>query len=270
MRAPLIVLILVAGLANLLPASEQLYLTGIIQMGAYQRAVVMEYPSLHSYLLVPGKNVAGLKLLGINSQTGVVRIQRDGEELTLELPDLRKGTNALSGYLAGGELPPDYSGPWPAGYEPELIRQHRAGLLKGGANPVPLNPDRNASPEYLAAIRKYTRGVPEEEREPLVNALRQYAGAPTMTSDGASVAKETANPVSNDAIQEQSPEELLQHILNTPPPAAGALAGTPADVITLRQLWRQQADPMVRQRIQQEIMGYAANPATERSGLAVF
>lgn len=245
-------LIFLASLATLSAADSPLYLTGILQVGALKRALVFDASSGSTLILSLDRDVAGLRLLELDPQAGKVLLQRGGQTLSLELPKSGEhGTIAAA--LTGGELALDFEGAWPPGYEPDIIRRHKARMLRENyENSLPAG--QRASRRYLNTIKQYASGLPAEERAAFYNDYIAHV-------DNAPAPESALKPPSEPTpVAQNAPtltgSALLQHLMTTQAPEIGSLDGGPAYLAELRRLLQQPDEtPAMRRRILQEIYG---------------
>ena len=258
-----VILILCLGFSALLPAAEpELYLTGIFEVGGLRRALVFDAASGATCILAPGRQTAGLRLLELDSQAGSARIQRGEETWELSLP--KAGSRgSLAAALAGGELAPDFEGAWPPGYEPDIIRRHKAGTLNGDYE-TSLPAGQRASRRYLSAIKQYAATLPASERTAFYSDYLEHSQTQTLPVAAFSA---TANsdhaPSDYQSVDQPAKAQvtmtgsgLLQQLLGTSPPEIGSQDGGPAYLAELKRLLQAQAgNPAAQRRVIQEIYG---------------
>ena len=246
-----------------------MYLSGLVDFGPVRRALVCVSPGHEIFTLQVGQETAGLTLLDMNFAADMARVRCGTEIVTVTFPGRDQEHNSFARFLTAGSYAPDYTGPLPPGYEPEIIRRHRAG------EPASSNSESNApagqvaSADYLGAVRKYARQLPAVNRAPFENELSRYSAGRTDANAGEPPATETArtdHPASPDELSHRADtatlnaedERLLQQLLASAPPEIGTETGTAEEIGRLRRLRHAQTDPAVRERILQQIRAYAA------------
>lgn len=255
-------------------AADEMFLTGLVDFGKLQRALVRRLPANDLLTLRPGCEIDGLELLALDVRAGHAQVREGTNLLTLNFPGVQAQSSVLEKFAQTGRLPTDYAATWPAGYEPEIIRRHRAGLLDASTGPLTNSPGSVATSDYISAVRSYARTLPVEERAPFLRELEQYRATPVAASDGTTRSPEyfsgpTATPPVS-AGDGNSPALGLPAIpgglflpLNAPPPEVGTLQGTAAEIKAWRQLRRAQRDPAIIARIDAQLLGYASPPIGE-------
>ena len=261
--------------AALLPltaaAADELFLTGLVDYGQLQRAFVRRLPGDDLLTLRPGREVGGLELLSLDILAARALVRDGTNLLTLNFPGGQAQSSVLEKFAQSGRLPPDYAAAWPAGYEPEIIRRHRAGTLDPSAGPLTDTPGAVATADYISAIRRYARTLPPEEREPFLRELEQYKATPVAAADGTARSPESfPGPTVTPTVSTSDgstptlgspaiPGDLLAQ-LNTPAPDVGTLQGTAPEISAWRRLRRAQSDPALIARIEAQLLGYASPP----------
>ena len=254
--------------------ADEMYLTGLVGFGKLQRALVRRLPANDLLTLRPGCEIGGLELLALDIRAGQALVREGTNLLTVNFPGVQTQSSALEKFAQTGRLPADYAATWPAGYEPEIIRRHRAGTLDASAGSLTNSPGGVATAEYIAAIRTYMRTLPPEERAPFLRELEQYRATPVAASDGTTRSSEyfsgpTATPpfsagdVNTPTLGSPAIPGGLLLQLNAPPPEVGTLQGTAAEIKAWRQLRRAQRDPAIVARIDAQLLGYASPPIGE-------
>ena len=269
MKSLLLALALVAWLPGRTAAASAMYLTGLVDIGPVRRAFVCVPPGHEVFTLQVGEETAGMTLLEVNFDADSARVWCGGEFVTVTFPCRDKEQNPFARFLTTGAYPADYTGPLPPGYEPEIIRRHRAGGLALLNSETNAPAGQAASAEYLGAVRKYARQLPADDRAAFQNELNRYsAGRIEANASDSSPAEPTHadRPASSEELSRRADAaslntddaRLLQQILAMPPPEVGTETGTAEEVGQLRRLRRAQTDPAVRERILQQIRAYAA------------
>src|SRR6266404_1157652 len=170
-------------------AAERLYSTGWAEFGGVSRAVITLLPENQTWIVRSDRDVAGFRLERLDATRGRAWVKHGAELLDATLVSSAASADPLVNFLRTGELPPDYTGPWPAGYEPEFIRLHRSGRLDISAA-TSNEPGRTAARPYIGALRAYARTLPETERVPVERELSRYSAGALQSSSADSVTPE--------------------------------------------------------------------------------
>ncbi|EEF58448.1 hypothetical protein Cflav_PD1071 [Pedosphaera parvula Ellin514] len=232
------------------------------------RVIIRVLPENREWMLYSEDAVAGWRLLQLDAPHKRALIMHGTNVLMASMPSSVTNKDQLATFVSTGVLPPDYIGPWPQGYEPEIIRLHRAGLLSSETNSAPIEKGLKVSGQYIGALRGYAKTLPDAEAAPIQRELERYSAGSLV--GGPEIQESTLKPVETFDTSYPTPllsstgetSSLLQRVLNHPPPEVGSLIGTGTDsqVPELRQLVRNQSDPQIALRLRQELDGYAAPP----------
>lgn len=254
-------------------AEESYYLTGLVQIGNFQRAFIYAHPADQTYTLAPGRETAGLRLLTLDTESGSVILQRGDHKLHLTIGGAKNQApkTGISEFLNRGTLSPDFAGPWPVGYVPEMIRLHQTGMLPADFAQRQSPLQTTASPRYIRALRDYMSKLPEEQRAPFEAELERVTTPPKaapLEIEGYENLTEGANPLTEIINQRNSGNalatsladaQLIAKLFASPVPAIGSRLGTPVqEMKVLADLLRRQDDPAIRYRIRQELFSYAS------------
>ncbi|HVY68286.1 MAG TPA: hypothetical protein VHH73_00055 [Verrucomicrobiae bacterium] len=217
----------------------------------YQRAFFRAGGGQETFSLSVGQERAGLTLVSLDGRNGHATLRRGTDVWELGFPIARR---------QGADFATSDTTPWPPGYEPELIRRHRAGQLDTNAPPARPTGNTTASSQYIAAMRDYGRQLPPAERAVFQAEVNRFAATP--------IAPET--PAALDAVL---PNATLGRDLGKdgglpardayqPPVDASSQPGTregdATEIGRLRALYRQETDPAARLRIQRQLLAFTS------------
>jgi hypothetical protein len=251
-------------------AGANLYLTGWAEFGGVSRAVITQLPENQSWIVRSDYDVGGYRLQLLDVGHGRAYVKHGDTIIDFSLVSSVSTIDPLVSFLRKGELPPEYVGPWPAGYEPAFIRLHREGQpemagsgLTGYGHP--------ASGHYVGALRAYARSLPESARASVERELAHYS-AGTLESNGSAGSPEPgitellgshALPVTPGSPPVMDANaDYMKRLFASEIPEIGSLigGGRDSELPRLRRLLREVDDPAVQLRLNQQLDGYNAPP----------
>lgn len=234
-------------------------LTGVVVSPGYARAFFCAWPGGQSFSLGEGEAREGLKLVRLDWRSEQLTLGHGTNQWTVDFPNARVPDGERGRSLARMEISPDWTGPWPPGYEPEIIRRHRAGIPIKDMREASSADQAIASGQYIEAIRAYIRELPAAERPTFQTELGRYAASPatqaaavdTLTPHAIPTPINALNSTGRDVTTEAEPRKFQA----TRPGTADA-----EEVGRLRALARSEPDPDVRAQILASLTTLHADP----------
>ncbi|HEY6168751.1 MAG TPA: hypothetical protein VI454_11975 [Verrucomicrobiae bacterium] len=245
--------------------ASKLFLTGLADLPTGRLVMIYELPSGITYTLVPGRVTAGFQIESIDFHAGAALIKRGGGTFAVAFTNAEGRTNAYAEFLKTGDLPPDFEGEWPPGYEPRIIREHRAGRLSKTLASTSVGRGVGASHQFIAALEDYARTLPPGARAEFQNAASEFNSpssdngyrAQSPSPDTASPASKLVAAADFHSLSDED-ARLLREILESAPPQLGTLTTDPGHIGRIDQLLWHQKPPEVRRRLELELLGYAS------------